>query len=228
MSRWRAAVKKAALLLLTLGAAGPLFAASSATINIDVTINASLSVAVDSLNSSTYTGVSWNPGTPNQQLVSASTVTVTNDSGGLTEKWALSTNAQSINKAGNASVWTLETSTSPALPGPDQFALQAVFGSSNTASGSCPGVGAAAWNQSFASPLTTTPVLYTSTVFADTLDAGMNSGGGTADPDVSSGPNNGRVYAGDSRALCWRIIAPNTTQTVDTQNIQITITAELP
>lgn len=227
MSRRLARLAKAVLPLLLLAAAGPLFAASEADVDIDVTIAGALSVSVDAVHSSTR-GAVWDASVPNQQLVSASSVTITNDSGGLTEKWALSTDAQSVNAAGGSAVWTLASSTSPALPGDDQFAVQAVFGSSNTAAGSCPGVGAQAWNEGFAQPLTAVPVTYTSTVFADTLDAAMNAGGATAAPDVSSGPHDGRVFASHKRALCWRVIAPYTSSTADTQNIQIIVTAQSP
>src|SRR5438270_8952014 len=153
MPKLRSSFAKAALLLLILGAAAPSFAGNEAHLDLDVTIAGSLSVSVSAANSSTQT-LAWNSSNANEELVAAASATVTNDSGGLTERWALSTNAQSINTAGNAPSWTLVTSTSPALPGADQFALQAVFGSSNTAAGACPGVGAADWNDGSAKPLT--------------------------------------------------------------------------
>ena len=99
-----------------LGAAALLLAGTAAKagntssyLNIDVTITAALSVAVDAANSSTYT-VSWS-GTPNQQIFSPSSATVTNDSGILTERWKLFTNANSINTAGGATTWALSGST---------------------------------------------------------------------------------------------------------------------
>lgn len=221
----RVAAKLAALLLLTLGAAGPLFAASSATITIDVQIVGTLSVSVDGGGSSTGTAVTWNTAVPNQMFVSQASATVTNDSGGLTEKWALSSDATSINTQGNAETWTLSGSTSPALPGADHYALQAVFGSTNTLAGGCPAVGAADWNNDYAKPLTATPVTYTSTVFTD---PNLAIGGAPAAPDTASGPHDGRMQAGHKRALCWRLIAPGSSSTVDTQNIQIVITAQSP
>ena len=123
---------------LVMGAGvGSSSAASPGYLNVDVAITASLSVRVNAAVSSTQTVV-WNVAVPNDRLVSPSSATVLNDAGGSTEKWALSTNASSINTAGNAGTWSLGLSTA-ILPGADQFALQAVFGSSRTAAGGCPG-----------------------------------------------------------------------------------------
>lgn len=224
MIKRRLAVLLASLSLLIAGTA-PLFAgASSATVNIEVTITGSISVSVDAAASSTQT-TTWNTAVSNQELVSQASATVTNDSGGLTEKWALSTNAGSINTLGGGDTWQLQTSTSPALPGPDRFALQAVFGSTNTAASGCPTVGDAAWQHGSAKPLTATPTVYTSSVFAA---PSLATGGASSSPDVPSGPHDGRMHAGSKRALCWRIIAPQSTQTTDAQNIQIIVTAVAP
>lgn len=224
MIQRRLAVLFAALSLLFAGTGRAFAGASSATVNIEVTITGSVSVSVDAAPSSTQT-TTWNTAVSNQELVSLASATVTNDSGGLTEKWALSSNAKSINTLGNPEQWTLQTSTSPALPGPDQFALQAVFGSTNTAASGCPAVGDAAWQDGSAKPLTATPVVYTSAVFAA---PSLAIGGAKSAPDVSSGANDGRMHAGSKRALCWRIIAPQSTSTTDAQNIQITVTAVAP
>ena len=109
--------------------------------------------------------------------------------------------------------------------GADSFSLQAVFGSSNTAAAGCPVAASADWNQSFAPLLTAAPVTYTSTVFAD---SSLTNNGGTPNPDVTAGAANGRMFAGDKRALCWRIITPSSTATTDTQNIQVVVTAQNP
>lgn len=200
-------------------------AASSATVSIDVSIQANLSVSVDSAESSTY-AVTWLASAGNAKLVGPSTATVTNDSGGLTEKWALSTNAQSLTQ-GVGGTWSLSVSSSSV--GSDQFAVQAVFGSSATAQGGCPTAGASDWDESFAPPLTASPVVYTSAVFAD---ANLNAGGSGSlslfNPDHTAGGSDGRMHAGSKRALCWRVVTPLTTGTVETQNIQITVTAVLP
>ena len=217
---WTAALLVAALGWLGAGEAG---ATNPAYLNIDVAITANLSVAVNGTGSSTQT-VTWNTITPNDLLVSAASATVTNDSGGQTEKWALSTNANSINTLGNPDVWTLDTTTGT-LPGSDEVAVQAVFGSSNTAAAGCPIDTATDWDQAFAPPLTTSPVTYTSSVFAD---ASLNNGGGTPNPDVTAGGANGRMFAGSFRALCWRVITPSSTATADTQNVQVIITAQNP
>src|ERR1700722_7920593 len=105
----------------------------SADLNIDVTISASKSVSVNGVSAptaSTSTVYSWT-GTPNFLLVTAATASVVNASGILSEQWYLSTNATSLDAvSGGNQTWTLATTTSPALPGADAFALQAVFGSS--------------------------------------------------------------------------------------------------
>src|SRR5947209_1526554 len=72
-------------------------ATSSATLNIDVTIVANLSVKVNNVASSTDSVQSWNT-SAQAFFASATTATVTNDSGAQTEKWALSTLANSIDQ----------------------------------------------------------------------------------------------------------------------------------
>lgn len=209
--------------LLALLGRGRAFAASSATINIDVTILANLSVKIDNVASSSYTPT-WNASTPNAALVSATTATVTNDSGGLTEMWGLSALGSSIDQ-GNAGSWSLVTT--PGSVGADQFAVQAVFGAATTPVGGCPAAASADWSASFAPALTAgAPVAYTSTTFADT---NLNAGGANSyAPDVFSGAHDGRMLAGSKRALCWRAVMPLTTSTLDKQNIQIIVTALAP
>ena len=195
-------------------------ATTTAYLNIDVTINAQLSVKVDSFESSTVT-ISWT-GTPNQQWVNdgtggrPSSATVTNDTGILTEKWLLATNANSLNAPGNSATWALAASSSAVAA--DQFALQAVFGSSNTAANGCLGSGASEWADGNAAPLlSATKQLYTSTRY---VGASLNDDGQPT-PDEASGA----MYAGSKRALCWRLILPASTSTQDTQNVQILVTA---
>jgi hypothetical protein len=192
-------------------------AATQARLNISVTVTAAKSVAVDGVASSTRAHT-WN-GTPNQAFANtASSVTVLNDSGILSETWALSTNANSINTAGNAPAWARTSST--ATVGADEFAVQAVFGSSNTAVGGCASVTATTWNDSaVAAPLTTTPATYTSTLFASSE---LQNLGGTHQPDQAGGT----MYAGSFRALCYRAIMPSSSGTTDGQNIQVTVTAQ--
>ena len=216
-SRRRAVLVAAGLVL---SQAFRAMAAGSAAINVDVTILANLSVEVSGSASSTQT-VAWNAATPNDKLVSAATATVRNSAGGLTEKWALSTNASSLNTAAGPDAWALAASTSAV--GADQFAAQAVFGSSNTVA--CPAGASSDWDAPFAPPLTASPATYTSTVFAD---ANLTNAGGTPNPDITAGGADGRMHAGSRRALCWRIITPSSTSTVDTQNVQIIVTAVVP
>jgi len=214
------------VLLAALGwlVVGEAFAANPAYLNINVAVNANLSVSVNGVTSSTDTGTTWNTATPNDKFASVSSATVRNDSGGQTEKFALSTNGNSIDTGGGSpGVWTLGASSTTV--GNDEFSLQAVFGSSNTALAGCPAATSGDWNQGFAPLLTTSPVTYTSTTFAD---SNLINLGGTPNPDVISGGANGRMFAGSRRALCWRIVTPNSTTTANTQNIQVIVTAQNP
>ena len=197
-------------------------AQNPAYLNIDVTVTANLSVEVNGSGSSTHT-VTWNTGVSNAQLVSAASTTVRNDSGGQTEKWALSTNPTSLDTTGGAETWALGTSSTAV--GADQFAVQAVFGSSMTASGGCLASAAGTWDDAATAPLlTATPQTYTATTFAA---AALNNDG-THQPDLTGGAANGRMLAGNKRALCWRVITPATTATVHQQNVQLIVTAQNP
>lgn len=192
-------------------------ATTTAYLNINVTITAALSVKIDAVESSTY-NLTWS-GTPNQQFASdtLSSATVTNDTGILSEKWLLATNANSINTVGNPTAWSVSASSTAV--GADSFALQAVFGSSNTVGGGCLAPGHATWNDNVAAPLlSTTQQLYTSTRY---VGSSLTNAGGSPQPDVASG----LMYAGSKRAICWRAIMPLSTSTMDKQNLQILITA---
>ena len=197
--------------MLTTGAR----AATPARVNINVTITASLSVSVDGIASSTRTHA-WS-GTPNQIFDNtASSITVLNDTGILTEKWALSTNANSINAGGTS--WSLGASTSAV--GADTFAMQAVFGSSNTAVGGCTSANGTTWNDStLATPLTSSAVTYTSTKLASSQ---LTNLGGSQAPDLATG----EMYAGNKRALCYRVVMPQSTSVTATQNVQVIVTAQ--
>ena len=223
-SRWAWLMVAAAAALGALGVEAS--AATTAVLNIDVQVTSNLSVNVNGFASSTDTLVSWNTASPNAKLVSPSSSTVTNDSGAQTEKWALSTNATSIDQ-GSGGAWTLAASTQSV--GADAFGLQAVFGSSRTATGGCPNGTASDWDQSYALPLTASPQTYTSALFAD---ANLNQDGDVThllyNPDTASGGGNGRMLASSKRALCWRIVTPQSTSSVDTQNVQVIVTAQNP
>ena len=198
---------------------------SPSYLNINVSVTASRSVAVNGYASSTVTASSaWNTSNPNQLLVQGASVTVKNDSN-VVEKWALSTQANSINTQGNAAKWTMKNSTGTAgagLPGSDEYAVQAVFGSSRTYAlgGNCPASGSSDWDATSAQVLDTPLVTYTNTVFADTSAQMTNDGQAT--PDGATG----NMSPSNQRALCWRIVAPSATSTTDTQNIQVIVTAQ--
>ena len=205
-----AALAVVAALAGTASAAG---VGSPSELNIDVTITASLSVSVVNQRISSQT-VSWS-GTPDLQFASASSATVKNDSGILTERWKLSSGA-SQNGLGNAATWVLGTSTT--TPGADTFALQAVFGSSNTVLAGCPATGATDWNNGTNVPLlTAVGVQYTATVFAD---ATLNNNG-------TPNPDNGtfQLFSNSQRALCWKLTMPDSTSTTDQQIVQVVVTA---
>jgi hypothetical protein len=180
---------------------------SPSYLNIDVTISASKSVSVvgqrTSSQTATFDGSTF-------LLVSASTAEVKNDSGVLSEGWQLSTTANSINATTAGAGWTIVGSSSNLAT--DNMAVQAVFGSSHTILGGCPTSGLAQWNNTaIAPPLTTTPQQYGATLFADTT---LNTNGLFA-PDSGTS-----LFAGSTRALCWRLAMPPST-TLGTANVQI-------
>src|SRR6266513_3366294 len=118
-------------------------ATNPAVLDIDVTIQQNLSVLVSTGN--TYVqystqAITWNLGNPNQKFandnttVGVSTVGVQNNSGAQTERWQLS-RSNTVN-SGVTYDWALRTTTGT-MPGAEQFAVQAVFGSSNTAVNGC-------------------------------------------------------------------------------------------
>ena len=185
-------------------------ATNPARLNINVTITQNLSVLVNEL--------AWNTANVNERLVSPSSATVRNDSGAQTEKWQLSTNLNSIPASG-ADVWAVSADSSAV--GAEQFALQAVFGSSNTAANGCPVFNSADWDEAYATEVTNSLVTYTNTVFAG---ASLTNAGGTPNPDTAAG----RMIANSRRALCWRVITPASTVASATQNIQLTVTAIAP
>ena len=208
-----------AALLAVAGLSGQARAAATTSyLNIDVTISGTKSVTVNGVASSTdATSVSWT--TPNQVVPAPATTTVRNTSGVLNESWELSTNASALS-AGVA--WSQGGSSTTV--GTDVFALQAVFGSSNTTAGQC--AGSASWGSGTIAPLlTASPVLYnTAGTFADSA---LNTNG-LFNPDTGSTmfAYNATTGAGQ-RALCWRLIMPQTTTATSgtVENIQVVVTA---
>ena len=207
-----------ALGLLAMSSSARAATTNPARLNIEVTITQNLSVLVNEFASSTQT-VAWNAANPNDRLVSPSSATVRNDSGAQTERWQLSTNLNSIPASGTDQ-WTVSTDSSAV--GAEQFALQAVFGSSNTLANGCPVFNSADWDLAEASEVTTGLQTYTSALFAD---PNLTAGGGTPNPDVAG---NGRMTANSKRALCWRVIAPASTVATAAQTVQLIVTALAP
>jgi hypothetical protein len=209
------------------GKASALPPETSAYLNIEVTISATLSVTVDNVASSSYT-TNWS-GTPNQALASASTATVTNNSTALSEGWALSTWGTTLDISGGGSQETWANANSTSSVGTNAFGVQAVFGSSATASGGCPGAAAADWaTGTLAPPLTTSAVSYTATTFADGANATMNKDQSGVSNAVNAEPDDtvkNLLFVNGKRALCWRAIMPSSTYTTHKQEIQIVVTA---
>src|SRR5579884_305311 len=130
-------------------------ATNPAYLNIDVTVNAQVSVEVNNQASSSGTALTWNTNSANQVFTAGTNVTTTtvkNDSN-VTEKWFLSGSTNSVNTSGvGTASWTLAGSSTSV--GADAYALQAVFGSTNTAAtGGCPLNGAADWNNVNSAPV---------------------------------------------------------------------------
>lgn len=200
--------------------AGKAGASATAYLNINVTFNNAMSVTVDSVETSTYVK-NWT--TANEVLRSVSSATVSNNSI-VTERWKLYTNDTSLTTSGSS--WTLVGSTSLAAVGPDQFALQAVFGSSHTAETGCnSATDAGTWNLTPNAP----PLSYSWASGVQYTSAGalaspeLTASGGLSTPDV--GTNGGSMYGGGKRALCWRIIAPQSTTATQTQIVQVIVAA---
>jgi hypothetical protein len=192
---------------------------STATLVIEVTVTGSLSVNINAANSSTQTVVFT--GTPNELLVSPSTVAVQNNSGILSEHWKVNSFPSSDATTPGLNPWALATTTS-AVPA-DSFAIQAVFGSSNTAAGGCPAAGSTDWNQPYAAPLGNgvgAAITYTNGA-TNLADTALTTGGSPL-PDV---PATGVMFAAGQRALCWRVVSPASVTTADDQTLSIMVTA---
>ena len=203
---------------------------TSATANlmIDVTVNANVSVIINSVVNSSVSVPSVTPG--GAAVISPSSSTVSNNGTGVTEFWKLSS-ANAIDSNTNGAGWTLASSTGTM----DQFALQALFISSNAAANDCTAtVAAADWNQAYAAPLTATPVYYRSSsyasgaMFADQTTIGTVKG----NPDYASGGlNDGRMMPSSAgggagvRGFCYRIMPPASVSGLDNQILYVTVTA---
>jgi hypothetical protein len=212
----------------------------TATLDLVATFNTSLSVKIDGLQYSTRTMSGLTQG----QTVVPSSGTVTNDSS-LTEKWSLT----AADVTGN---WTLVATTgtgttsgtqaagtgcqgatpSGTCPGLDQFALQALFISSDAAA-ACPSAVTTDWDL-VASTVSAVPQTFGKLQFADTK-AGVACVAGEAcgNPDTAGGTGDGdmlsQVLGGGVgvRGLCVRLMAPQSVNVAGAtaQTIALTITA---
>ena len=202
---WLGAVLALGMTAVRAQAANP-----SAYLNIDVTIVNNVSVSVIGVQSATQ-AVTWSGQTT---LTAGSTATVTNDSGFVSERWELTTTANSWDSGTGAAGWTIAGSE-----GADQVKLQAVFGASGIAAGSCSG--ASLFGNSVVAPALTsaTQTQYTQTILADTI---LGSGGSPARPDSAT---TNKMLAGRSRALCWMLTMPTSTSFTGTQVVPVIVTA---
>ncbi len=196
--------------LALLGLTGVARAANpSAYLNIDVTIVNNVSVSVIGVQSATQT-VTW---TGQGVISAASTATVTNDSGYVSERWELTTRANSWDSGTGAAGWTIGATNAA-----DTVQLKAVFGAAGIAQASC--VGATLFNNNVIAPalLSSTQTPYTATILADTI---VGAGGVAARPDTAQD----RILAGRTRALCWQLTMPTSTSLTGTQVVPVVVTA---
>ena len=200
--KWLAAV--VTLLGLAAGRAEALTGTSS-YLNIDVTIVQTLSVAVNTVNTSSMS-VTWN-GTAT--VTPVSTTTVTNDSGYFAEQWKLGTYATSLDVTNGLAGWTISNT-----PGIDQVELQATFSKSAAAAGDCATMFVTNPSAGYQPALAVAPVNYTAAVLNDVTNGGI-------------GPDNGsnQLNAGSHRALCWRLTMPKSTSLTHQQMVPIIVTA---
>lgn len=221
--------------LAGLGAKGAWAFTSTATLDIEVIVQSNLAVSINGQTESTTT-ITWG-GIANASFtaVNQASATVKNESGTQDERWEFYASANSIDQ-GSAGNWANSGSTTSV--GSDQFALQAVLGSSNTAASGCPTNGAADWGGAYAPALNGTHVLYDGTSSHLLADTNLSTNGGSsAESDYNDtgssiyqagGYQDGDMLAGDQRALCWRMIMPSSVSNTDAQTVQLSVTAVNP
>ena len=191
---------------LAMMAAGSAHAANPSYLNIDVAITANVSVAVNTVASSTQS-FTWS-GAATQ--VSATSATVTNDSAYFASQWKVSSTANSWDSTTGAAGWAIASAAAA-----DTLKLQAVIGPSGF-SGSC--ASGSFGNATVAPAITsTTPITYTATVLGDTT--GLGAG---ASPDNTS---TNKMNSLSSRALCWKMTMPTSTSLSGTQVVPLIVTA---
>ena len=179
---------------------------TSSYLYIDVTITNTLSVSVNSVGASTQS-VTWSGASA---LGATAVATVANDTGYLAERWELKTTQYSADATNGATGWTIG-----AAPGVETVEVQAVFVS---ATGACPVLAAAEWNNALIAPaLTTSQTAYTSSLLADTA-----LGGAAAQPDNLATT---KMNAGSTRGLCWKLGMPTSTALANQQIVPVVVTA---
>jgi hypothetical protein len=254
--KWKGLIVGTALAAIAFTANRANALTNPATLYIDVTVSASASVTINAAQTSTASPtIAWSDTT---RVVAAgdnsgylgSSATVIN-SGNLTERWYLSTNAQSLDQTG-ANPWTLVVSSNIGDVGLDQFALQAVFASSNTAASGgangCPQSGStgntnandAMWNSTTTIVSAAGPTVGVTgnaygaqgaigTAYTNYVNTQSQTvGGASAYPDTGTGYQMYSNSLGNGyglRALCWRVILPVGVNSADTQVIPLIVTA---
>ena len=219
-------LKAGLIALAAMTTCGRVWAAASnpARLTIDVTVNTTLSVKVNSQASSTMTDTANVGGAPS---VNTATATVASDATGVNEFWDLSSQ-DAVKKADGTTVWTLATSTFGAAgPASDKFALQAMFISSNAAAGDCTatlGPADAEWDGLNAPALTTGLQRYT-TGAAGKFAHQTTITGAKGDPDFTAGGNDGRMRPSGFRGFCYRIVPPTDTSYISNVMLYLTVTA---
>ena len=228
-------------LALALGMASQARAATATTPaheDLLVSFTANLSVKIDGIQYSTRTLGARNYG----ETIVPSSATVTNDSAGLTEKFQLHTLDASPGTVSPLWNVALTTGNTPGgafcgttqggagCPGADAYSLQALFISSANTVG-CPTSTDADWD-TFASTVAASVTAYMSSYFADTSAGFGLNGGGTGNPDQTTGAQNGNMLAVSGgtdgrgkRGLCVRLTMPSASTTVSQHTVRLTITA---
>jgi hypothetical protein len=223
----RIALCLAALALSAIGGPGQAWAATPAFQDLTVTFGGSLDVKIDGAFNNTY---ALGTAGSSQILATASTATITNASGGLTEQWSLS-----VSTVAGGGDWAVTTSTGNSganattctgnCPGLDQFALQAVFVSSLSVAAACPN-NSSKWD-TVVSTVGVASAAYRSYRYGDPALFPLVTGPSGL-PDVASGTKDGNMYGfanSGRRGLCTRLIMPSGSSSPTQQTIRLTITA---
>ena len=182
-------------------------------LNIDVTVTSNLSVSVTNAKVSSMSAGTWN-GVAGAFILAPGTSTITNDSGYISERWALSAPANAFDSGTGNPSWVIG-----AVSGNDQVVVQATLGAAGSPNTSCT-ANEGSWSSNGAggiAPTLSNATLteYTSVVLSDTQM-------GTPAPDIVS---SNRMNAGSSRALCWRLTMPQSTSFTGIEVVPIIVTA---